>query len=362
MTYLLVFLIYGGIQFYFAAKVVDALDLARPESLLAYGWGIVMTMGPLLNWRLARRAHCRGLAITSAWLIFGWMGFSFIFVWLGLALDAVRWVEHFAGLPGFDSGSALLTLVVLTTGLWIAGFYSARHPRVERLTVRSQKLPSGRSLRIVQLSDVHLGLLIGSLRLDHILQQVNALQPDVLVSTGDLVDAEAHHLDGLSSRLASLQPRYGKIAVTGNHERYAGLEQALNFHIRSGFKLLRGEAMDVTEAITFVGVDDPAASISKTQEAQVLAGVPQDRFVVLLKHQPVIEPLSRFDLQLSGHTHNGQIFPFRLLVRMVYPMVQGRFVLPNGSQLYVSRGTGTWGPPLRILSPPEITLIELTGP
>ena len=95
---------------------------------------------------------------------------------------------------------------------------------------------------------------------------------------------------------------------------------------------------------------------------KLLAGIPADRFVILLKHQPNIAPGERFDLQLSGHTHKGQIFPFGLLVRLTYPVVAGLHVLAGGARIYVSRGTGTWGPPIRILSPPEITLIELTRP
>jgi len=257
---------------------------------------------------------------------------------------------------------AFLVLVLLTSALWMVGFYSARHPSVERVTIYSDKLPAGPGLRIAQISDVHLGILIGKQRLDRILERLNELQPDILVSTGDLVDAEAHYVDGLSSRFAAYQPRYGKFAVTGNHERYAGLEHALDFHVRSGFKLLRWEAADVTETVTLAGVDDPAVRASKTDEARILDAIPAGRFVVLLKHQPVIDPQSRFDLQLSGHTHNGQIFPFGLLVKTVYPLIEGRYDLPGGRQLYVSRGTGTWGPPIRFLSQPEITLIELKRP
>jgi hypothetical protein len=253
-------------------------------------------------------------------------------------------------------------LLWLTVGVWVAGFFSARHPRVERLTIYSDKIPPGPGLRIAQISDVHLGILIGRQRLDRILQQLTALQPDILVSTGDLVDAEAHHLDGLSERLAAYQPRYGKFAITGNHERFAGLEHALDFHVRAGFTLLRGEAMEVAEGIALAGVDDPAVRASATDEARMLAAIPAGRFVVLLKHQPVIDPQSRFDLQLSGHTHNGQIFPFNLLVKTVYPLIAGRYDLADGRLLYVSRGTGTWGPPIRVLAPPEITLIELKNP
>jgi uncharacterized protein len=362
MRFVLILLLYGGIQIYFAAKAIRAFDLVGWGWALAMVWAGLMTIGPLLQWRLERCRGCHVLAVSSAWLVFGWMGFSFLFIWLGLATDIYGWVARLAFLPLLGVRPAFVILVLLTSVLWMVGFYSARHPRVERVTIYSDKLTAGPGLRIAQISDVHLGILIGKQRLDRILDMLTALQPDILVSTGDLVDAEAHHVDGLSSRLAAYQPGYGKFAITGNHERFAGLEHALDFHVRSGFTLLRGDAAEVTGAVTLAGVDDPAVHAGKTDEAGMLAAIPAGRFVVLLKHQPVIDPQSRFDLQLSGHTHNGQIFPFNLLVKTVYPLIAGRYDLPGGRQLYVSRGTGTWGPPIRILSPPEITLIELKRP
>jgi uncharacterized protein len=362
VRFALIFILYGGIQAYFAVKTIHAFNPARLSWILLWAWALLMTVGPLLHWRLEHCPDCHVAAVTSAWLVFGWMGFSFLFFWLGLATDLYGGLAHLTGLPVPQSRTVLFVLLSLTVFVWLLGFYSARHPRVEHVIIHSDKLPAGTDFRIAQISDVHLGVLIGRQRLDAILDQVKALHPDMLVSTGDLVDAEAHFVDGLSSRFADFHPRYGKYAVTGNHERYAGLDQALAFHERSGFKLLRWESVDVTDVITLAGVDDPAVRASKSDEARVLSGIPVDRFVVLLKHQPVIDPQSRFDLQLSGHTHNGQIFPFGLLVRIMYPMIQGRYELPSGRELYVSRGTGTWGPPIRILSSPEITLIELTSP
>lgn len=359
MRFVLILLLYGGIQIYFVAKAIRAFDAAAWGWVLALAWAGLMTIGPLLQWRLERRPDRHVLAVGSAWIVFGWMGFSFLFFWFGLVMDAYGWGARLAALPMLAARPAFVLLVWLTWVVWVLGFISARHPRVERLTIYSDKIPPGPGLRIAQISDVHLGILIGRQRLDRILQQLTALQPDILVSTGDLVDAEAHHLNDLSARLAAYQPRYGKFAITGNHERFAGLEHALDFHVRAGFKLLRGETVEVAGGIALAGVDDPAVRASKTDEARMLAAIPAGRFVVLLKHQPVIDPQSRFDLQLSGHTHNGQIFPFNLLVKTVYPLIAGRYDLPDGRQLYVSRGTGTWGPPIRSLSPAEITLIEL---
>lgn len=363
MRLVLIFLLYGGMQSYWAAKVIDAFSLVGVGRLFVILFGLLMTIGPLLLWRIERCPDCHVIAVTGAWLVYGWMGFSFLFFWLGLILDAYGVGARMLGGPVLSARSFVLGLSLVVLVLWLYGFYAARHPVVERLDIRSAKLPQGVNvLRIVQISDVHLGVLAGKQRLEAILAQVETLHPDVLVSTGDLVDAQAHYLDGLSSRFAAVQPRYGKFAVTGNHEFYTGLDHAVDFHRRSGFTLLRESAVDLPDGVTLAGVDDPAVLAGPTAEAGILASIPHDRFVILLKHQPIVDPDARFDLQLSGHTHAGQIFPFGELVKRVYSMAQGLHALPNGGQLYVSRGTGTWGPPIRLFAPAEITLITLHRP
>jgi len=359
MRFALFFLLYGAVQFYCAAKTVHGLGLTGPGRGFAYGWALLMTVGPLLVWQLERCADCHIPSVVAAWIVFGWMGFAFMFFSAGLVLDLYGGLARLTHLPRPDAAQAYVGLTLFVTALWIMGFHSAWNPRIERLTIQSDKIPAqADGLRIVQISDVHLGVLIGRQRLVSLLTEIDALKPDILVSTGDLVDAQAHYLDGLSSVFAAYTPRYGKFAVTGNHESYVGLEHSLAFHERSGFRLLRGGSVDVA-GITLAGVDDPAVIGGSIGEAKFLNDISPGRMVILLKHQPRIDPDARFDLQLSGHTHNGQIFPFIFLVKWVYPMIQGRYPLDNGGQLYVSRGTGTWGPPIRVFAAPEITLIEL---
>jgi len=196
------------------------------------------------------------------------------------------------------------------------------------------------------------------------LAAVKAAHPDILVVTGDLVDAQINHLTGLAEQFREIDPKYGKFAIMGNHEYYAGTEKALAFIRDSGFTMLRDEAV-VSGPITLVGVDDRAGVQLKLrtamQEQTLLAGLARNKFTVLLKHQPLIDraSLGHFDLQLSGHTHKGQLFPFTWLTLLSYPMNAGRYDLEKGSILYVNRGTGTWGPPIRFLAPPEVTVIEL---
>jgi predicted MPP superfamily phosphohydrolase len=233
-------------------------------------------------------------------------------------------------------------------------------------------LARGTSLRILQLSDVHLGLIERGRRLDKILGFINQLHPDLILSTGDLVDGCGDHLNHLYERLAAVRPPLGKFAVTGNHEFYVGIDKSVEFHRLAGFRLLRGEAVDVAGGrLRLAGVDDPtemrfslnALGKGRTSEPALLGDHHNGAFTILLKHQPAVLPASvgKFDLMLSGHTHRGQIFPFSLVVRIFFARLAGTYDLGQGSLLHVSRGTGTWGPPMRLFAPPEVTLITITG-
>jgi predicted MPP superfamily phosphohydrolase len=211
-------------------------------------------------------------------------------------------------------------------------------------------------LRIVQVSDLHIGLVIQKKRLQRLLARVNELHPDVIVSTGDLVDAPIRHSQACLEILQGLRAPQGRFAVLGNHEVDAGLAHAVAFTQAAGFRLLRQETVSVPGWFAISGVDDPATGQGRHAWPSL-----EDKtlFSILLKHRPVPESESgHFDLQLSGHVHHGQIFPFGLLFRLFHPYYAGLYRLDRFF-LYVSRGTGTWGPPVRFLAPPEITLIEV---
>jgi len=232
--------------------------------------------------------------------------------------------------------------------------------------LKTSKIPKevGR-LKIAQISDVHLGMIVREERLTRILQDVRKATPDIFISTGDLVDAQINRLEGLAEMLREINPRYGKFAITGNHEFYAGLPQSLEFTQNAGFSVLRGEALTLAGLINLAGVDDPAGQsmglFRGVPEKELLSGLPREKFTLLLKHRPDLDKnaLGLFDLQISGHTHQGQIFPFRLITRLFYPYEGGSFHLPNHAILHVSRGSGTWGPPIRFLAAPEVTVYEL---
>lgn len=334
---------------------------------LATVWMALMVVSPVAV-RLLDRADYQLPARALAWIGYSWMGFLFLafvlFLLFGLwhllvlALGKVLPVLSLLTVHR-PAAAALVLLAVLAAGLY--GFFEATALRVETIRLTSPKLPeSVERLRIVQISDLHLGLIHREEMLAPIIARIEQLKPDLLVATGDIVDAQISHLEELSDLWNLLSPPLGKYAVTGNHEYYAGLDQSLDYLQNSGFTTLRNTVAAPTEFLRIVGVDDPAGG-GAPDEVPLLEQAGQKNFILLLKHRPSVAPQAEglFDLQLSGHAHGGQIFPFSILTRQVYPLFDGFYQLAGGSHLYTSRGTGTWGPPMRIFSPPEITLIEI---
>ncbi len=359
------FTLYAAMQLYAVAKASTALALTWPINIVLVAWLALMTVMPLLVWRWEQRNWHR-LVLVGAWVGYTWMGVAFLFFWTALTLDLAGTVLKFGGASlELSVRDEFLIACTLTAALSIYGFVAARRLHIERVVLSSSKLPAGSDpLRIALISDVHLGALVGARRLHAIMAKLHELDPDLLVSTGDLVDGQADRLNGMAPMIAGFKPRYGKFAVTGNHEYFVGLERALSFHERAGFTMLRGNAVNIADSFVIAGVDDPTGhgmgQPAYTDEGTLFSECSRNRFSILVKHQPRLNhPVDGgYDLQLSGHVHKGQIFPFGLLVRLSYPIATGLSRAGDG-WLYVSRGTGTWGPPLRVLAPPEITLIEL---
>jgi predicted MPP superfamily phosphohydrolase len=373
LFFLTFLLIYGGTHLYFFLKVKAALSPGIPFSLFLALFLILMVMTPVFV-RILENMGMETIARVSAHTGYLWMGFIFLFFSASLAVDIYHGLLHVAGFlfrrdfSAFYPASRTALFLPLAWGLATAayGYYEARDIGTERVVIETPKISAAiGKITIVQISDVHLGLIIRQSRLKRIIARINEASPDLLVSTGDLVDGQINRMTGLAELLQEIRPRFGKFAVTGNHEIYAGLDQAVDFTERAGFNVLRNEGASAGGLINVVGVDDPAIGRIKHSkvipEKELLSLAPPDRFTLLLKHRPAVDPESfgRFDLQLSGHVHKGQIFPFNLLTHLFYPVKTGFTLFPQNAALYVSRGTGTWGPPIRFLAPPEVTVIEL---
>lgn len=364
------FLVYGGLHGYLFFKLVRAFPLAATGRWLLGAFLAVVVLLPVAV-RALERAGQEKAACLAAWTGYLWMGAVFFAFCLFVVLDfwnlAAGGVATVSGQDrsAWTIGPRPAAFLALGGALLLSGYgvWEATRFETERIVLTSPKLSA--PIRIVQISDVHVGFVVGTDCVGRIVAAVEEARPDLVVSTGDLVDAEIDSLAGPMERLRSLQPRLGKYAVTGNHEFYAGIDQALAFTERAGFTVLRGEGRTVGGVLNLAGVDD-ATGISAglapaVGERDALSGLDRGLFTVLLRHRPEVpaEAAGLFDLQLSGHTHQGQIFPFSLITRMVFPHHSGDYNLPGGGLLHVSRGTGTWGPPMRFLAPPEITVIDL---
>jgi len=374
LAFISVFLtIYGLLHFYAFLKVQKAFAFSRGIGAVLACFMLVMVLSPMVA-RLSERLAMDTLSRALAFAAFIWMGFLFLFVSAAFVMDLYRLictlgVHLFHGGPGRWIPSARVVFFAALAASVLGttyGYLEALTIREKHITIPTPKIPKepGR-LRIVQISDIHLGRNVGERRLENILARVREAKPDILISTGDLVDGEMDDASGLAEMFRLIRAPYGKFAVMGNHEFYAGLDRSLRFTKAAGFTVLRGTGVDIEGVIFIAGVDDEAGHgyglFEGKGEEDLLSPVPVNRFTLLLKHRPNVDRKGdrHFDLQLSGHTHGGQIFPFSLIIQMLYPVDAGLLKPKDGAYLYVSRGAGTWGPPIRFLAPPEITIIDL---
>lgn len=276
-------------------------------------------------------------------------------------------------IPNLDPWtSQSATLVVVMAGiLTLVGFFNARRvAKVVRVDISLENLPHDlNGFTIAQISDIHVGPTIKGDYVQAVVERVNAESPDVIAITGDVVDGKVGHLAKETQSLSQLKARYGAFVVTGNHEYYSGAEAWMQEFSRLGLQPLMNEHAVIEhngESLVIAGVTDySAANFDKTQASDpqaALLGSPQDTPKVLLAHQPrTAEAADKagFDLQLSGHTHGGQFWPWNHFVKMQQPFTAGLNRLGD-LLIYTSRGTGYWGPPKRFGVPSEITLIRLS--
>jgi len=366
-------LVYGSMHAYALFRARTALAFGPWTTLALLPLLLLLLCAPIATRLLGRHGY-EDAARIVAHAGYLWMGFLFFFTCLNLSAGLLR--LPLAGLGGggiaanaargLAGRSAFLCIAGVAAALTAYAVVEASRIEVVRVRIVTDRLPASvPSLRIAQITDLHLGLIhrIGKAR--EVAAIVAGERPDIFVSTGDLVDGQLDGVEELAEILRGIPAPRGKIAVLGNHEYYAGIGRSIAFTRKSGFTLLRDESVTIDDVLRIAGVDDPAGAqfgrSGGASEAALLGNRPDGRFTLLLKHRPHLDPATggKFDLQLSGHTHHGQIFPFRLLTRLVYPLLGGDHPVPGGGTLHVSRGTGTWGPPMRFLAPPEITVVDI---
>jgi hypothetical protein len=351
----------------------------RLLTLLTVVLAVLPTLAVALRSRLPMAA-----ATPLDWVGYTWLGLAFYLFLTVLVTEPIRVALRLLrrSREAGDDGTVISRRLLLARGLAVAagavavgtagtGVVLANSaPVVRRVPIRIPRLdPALAGLRIVTFSDGHLSATYGGRRFERVVETVNAQRPDVVAIVGDLVDGEVDELREDVAPLADLVSAQGVFFVTGNHEYFVDTAAWLRHLPTLGVDVLRNERVPIRRggaSVDLAGIDDRTAARSGVPGHgadldAALDGRDDDVPVVLLAHQPVQVERARaagVDLQLSGHTHGGQLWPFDYAVLLDQPAVEG-WSTHGGTQLYVTSGAGYWGPPMRVGARPEVTVIEL---
>jgi len=367
--------VFVGGHAYIAHRLVIGTGL--PGGVAFWGVAVIVVLAAtLIAQPIAERYGPDWIERLVVWPASLWMGVAFLLLMALMLSDLLLLMLGVA--DGMDAvtaerlrAGAVVALVVPTA--LIALRRGLALPEVMRLEIGVERWPAALAgFRIVQISDIHFGPILDERFAAWLVYQVNGLEPDLIAITGDLVDGRVRKVGHTIEPLAELSAPLGAWFVTGNHDHYSYVNEWVGLVKRLGIEVLRNEhrTLDVGGAsFVLAGVDDHRSRQMPGEGGEdldaALDGVPDDRPVVLLAHDPTtFRRASRrgVDLQLSGHTHGGQIWPFNYFVRLAVPWVAGPY-RRGRAQLYVSRGTGFWGPPMRLGAPAEITDIVIrSGP
>ncbi len=391
---LVVLLVVGGMHAYLWLRLVRDPQLPDSWRRLLTVLLVLLAVGVPAGLFLMRAASgwvARAAPIAAT----TWLGVAFILFCSVALFDLIRlaglgvqfmlaWIRTQPDPPADPARRLVLARAVAGSAAVVAGSATAFATRrafgpaqVTEVPVVLERLPPALSgLTIAQITDLHVGPTIREKEVRRVVEQTNGLGADVIAITGDLVDGSVAQLGHIVAELGKLQARHGVFFVTGNHEYYSGAAQWTAMLRRLGIRVLSGERVAIGDAgasFDLAGMDDwrevaggdhPGGYPGALRDA--LAGRDPERSLVLLQHQPRdmdAAVASGVELQISGHTHGGQIVPFNLLVSLAYPYVAGLYrhrCAAGTGQIFVSRGTGFWGPPMRLGAPPEIAKLVLT--
>ena len=368
---LIVLIIYGLINTYIFTRFMQCI----PSGSQGRMWAIIVfwvLAGSFIVARFMERAYPCDFTEVMTWIGSIWLGAMIYFLLAVLLVDFARLVNHF--IPFFpqvfyaDYQKTKLIALFIIMGLVIvtvtAGFINARNPRIKFLDLNiAKKIQGSKTLKIAMASDIHLGTLVGKRGASRLVRMINSLHPDIILLAGDLVDEDLKPVirRNLGETLKNLHAPLGVYAITGNHEYIGGAAEATAHKI----KFLSDTIELIDNRFYLAGRDDRDKSRFTGNQrkplAEVLKGADPAYPILLMDHQPF--QLSKpeelgVDLQLSGHTHHGQIWPFNYITNIIYEVSWG-YKKKGNTQIYVSSGYGTWGPPIRLGNRPEVVSIIL---
>jgi len=371
----IVILIYSLVNYYIFIHGMRALPV-RTNSKSWYPWIFLFLSSSYLIGRFMERVWISPVSSFFTFVGSFWLAFMVYLLLAVLVIDLVRLVLYFLPEPALlinhyvDVKKYLFIAVVGITGIVVLiGHINALNPRVKRLDIHiDKKAGQMKTLHIAAASDIHMGTLVGPRRTAKLVRMLNECNADVILLAGDIVDedlAPVIHND-LGRSLLKLKAPLGVYAITGNHEYIGGAEAAVKYLETHGIRMLRDTAIEINKSFYLAGRNDRDSKRFSGKERKgldkVLEGIDLSLPVILMDHQPfnlqqVVD--SGVDFQLSGHTHNGQLWPFNYITKAIYEVSWG-YKRKGNSQFYVSSGYGGWGPPVRMGNRPEILDIYIT--
>ncbi|MBN1340270.1 MAG: metallophosphoesterase [Bacteroidales bacterium] len=366
-----VLLVYSAVNYYIYIRGYQALP---PDKV----WKKVF----LISFLFLSSSFIIGRVLEKVWLspvsdIFTWIGsfwlaFMLYFFLIVLVIDIVRLSDFFLGfLPEITQPFKtvlLLSAIVVAAVTVAAGYINAISPRVKKLEITIHKKVQGREeMTVAFVSDIHLGTVIGPVRVAGLVNRINALNPELILLGGDIVDEDLAPVlrYNLGESLRKLRAPLGVIAVTGNHEYIGGAEAAVKYLEEHGVTILRDTSVVIGNSIVVAGREDHDkprfAGRARKSLNHVMQGVDISLPVILLDHQPFEldgKADSGADLTLSGHTHHGQMWPLNFITKAIFEVSWG-YMKKGNMHVYVSSGYGSWGPPVRTGNRPEIVFIKI---
>lgn len=372
----IVTLIYLAVNSYIFTRGLQAI----PSSSIwktVYIWVFWSVAATFILARFMERLYPSLLTGIITWIGSFWLAFLLYFILSALLIDLARIVNHFTGIfptsfyINYEKTKiiTLLTVIVIVTLTVLAGYINARTTRITKLDIHIPKEVTGKkTLKIVMASDIHMGTLIAANKTRKLVKLINELQPDIILFPGDVVDEDLAPVikNNLGASLLQLKAPLGVYAIPGNHEYIGGAEAAVRYLTDHGINVLRDSAIFIDQRFWLVGRDDRDKSRFSGKERkkheELMQSVDRRYPVILMDHQPFTLHKSvelGVDLQLSGHTHHGQLWPLNYITSAIYEVSSG-YKKISDTHFYVSNGFGTWGPPVRLGNRPEIIQIKVT--
>lgn len=372
----IVIVIYGLVNYYIYARAMQALPAGSViKSIFPYlFWAIAATY---VLGRILEKVYLSDLSDVLVWMGSFWLAAMLYFFLAVLLLDLVRLINFMVPVfPSFITENykefkyyTLVFASALVVVTVIAGYFNTLHPVIRKLDLHIAKKAGGmQNLNVVMMSDIHLGTLIGNGQLENIINKVDALNPDIILLAGDVLDEDLEPVlrNNIGETLSRLKAPLGVYAVMGNHEYIGGAEAAAEYLSNHGIQIIRDSVVKINDAFYIIGREDRDKKRFSGQERVSLESLMQqvddDYPLILMDHQPWYPEKAAelgVDLQLSGHTHHGQLWPLNYITSAIYTVSRG-YAKMGQTHIFVSNGVGTWGPPVRVGNRPEIIHFSLS--